>query len=557
MIVYLILGSLTFFVLFVIGYYVALIIGKITNHKDDKIGFDETFFLGFLSLSAITGFLSIIIPIGTMVFCLVGLMTFLLFLIRYKEIFSDINATVKKVSLLNKPELIVLCFLIFFVLTAAVSTITLGDTQTYHAQNIQWIKKYSVVPGLGNLHGRLAFNSMFFVVSSLFTFQIKDILIFPLNGVCYIVLIIKLFALYKKEFKSGTKWKAAFYIITLLMSLLIMMPDLNSPSPDIICGTLIVYLFILIMDQSGKERSLNLTQIILLNLLIFSCITFKISSIFLTVTLFLFLDKEVIKRSLIAFAIGILVISPFFIRNYYLSGYLLFPFPAIDIFNVDWKMPLEDVAGMKSLIQGWAKIWYTPYQEVQEMSIGEWILPWFRNLNFNGKLIIIITSFSIFTFIITILKKDFSLAKIQIILMINLVFWFTTAPDLRFALGFIFIGFSLTIACIFKLFEYSSFSRILNYLRLGLICLLFIVAGRRIMFPVNTIKNPSLWILPSPFGTGETKVYYSNFQYRVAVPENACFNVEIPCTNYPLTNVILRGHNLQSGFKVINGNNKH
>ena len=46
---------------------------------------------------------------------------------------------------------------------------------------IQWIRKYAVVPELGNIHGRLALNSMFLVISGLFTFQKKDVLIFPLN----------------------------------------------------------------------------------------------------------------------------------------------------------------------------------------------------------------------------------------------------------------------------------------------------------------------------------------------------------------------------------------
>src|SRR5665811_349171 len=111
-------------------------------------------------------------------------------------------------------------FLVVFVLTAVVQNITWLDTQSYHAQNIQWIRKYAVVPGLGNVHDRFAFNSMFFVISALFTFQIKDILIFPLNGICYIILIIRLFILYKKESDQGITWKAVFYILILLISLL-------------------------------------------------------------------------------------------------------------------------------------------------------------------------------------------------------------------------------------------------------------------------------------------------------------------------------------------------
>ena len=81
--------------------------------------------------------------------------------------------------------------LFLFLLSAVVNKISVYDTGLYHAQYIKWIRNYPVVPGLGNLHGRFAFNSMFLVLSGLLTYKIKDILIFPLNGICYLVLAIK------------------------------------------------------------------------------------------------------------------------------------------------------------------------------------------------------------------------------------------------------------------------------------------------------------------------------------------------------------------------------
>lgn len=41
------------------------------------------------------------------------------------------------------------------------------DTSLYHAQAIQWIEKYGVVCGLGNLHNRLAYNSAFMCIQAL------------------------------------------------------------------------------------------------------------------------------------------------------------------------------------------------------------------------------------------------------------------------------------------------------------------------------------------------------------------------------------------------------
>ncbi len=554
MILVLLIWIFTSFVFFVLGFSVVKAINRITGEKENgsTISLDEFFFIGFLTISSVTGILSIFIPVGSSLLFIAGLLTLILFVINFREMQINLKEAIRSVSLFSRLDLLILVILIIFILIAVVQKITLGDTESYHAQSIQWIRKYAVVPGLGNIHGRLAFNSMFFVISGLFTFQIKEILIFPLNGICYVFLIIKLYTLYKKENNPGTRWKAVFYILALLISLFIMIPDLNSPSPDIICGILIIYTFILIMKLAEKGRQLNFIQIILLILLVFSCITFKVSSFFL-ITAILFLSKrQTFKRSLIAvMIIGILVISSFIIRNYYLSGYIIYPYAGIDIFNVDWKIPSDNVNAMKLEIESWSKIWIIPYPEVVKMKIPEWILPWFKLLNLNNKMLVTINFLSLITFIVMLLKKDFFLAKIQLIVLINLAFWFLLAPDPRFAYGFIFVGFSLTFAYLIKLLEYSTWSGMLKYIKFGLTIFLFLIVWRRIQIPADTIINPSLLVISAPFGTVETNNYNSGFNYRVPVPEGGCFNVEIPCVPYPLKNIVLRGNTLQDGFRVV------
>jgi hypothetical protein len=552
MILILLLWSLILFIFYVVGFSIVILISKITRQFEvnKTVGFDESFFIGFLTISSLAGLLSIFIPIGSFVLISVCIIALFLFLINRKQIQINVKLAVKRISILNKPELFLLAFIVLFILTAVVNKITLGDTESYHAQSIQWIRNYAVVPGLGNIHGRLAFNSMFFVISGLFTFQIKEILIFPLNGISYIVLIIKLISLYKKEYVPGNRWKAVFYLLILLISLLIFISDLNSPSPDIICAILIIYSFTFIINLSEEAGQLNFVQIMLLNMVVFSCVTFKISSLFLVSIIILSLNKNVFNRGLITTLIGILVISPFIVRNYFLSGYVIYPFPSIDIFNVDWKIPIESVKAMKLEIEVWAKIWNTPYTEVIKLKISDWILPWFKLLSFNDKLILSINLFSVVTFIIMLFKKDFYLAKIQLVIFINLAFWFFLAPDPRFAYGFLFVGFSFTFAYLIKLFEYSNYSGMLKYINICLACFLFLIVCRRIMFPIDTLRNPSLWIISSPFGTVDTKDYYSGFHYRVPVPEGGCYNVEIPCVPFPLSNIVMRGEDLQDGFKV-------
>jgi hypothetical protein len=552
MLIVLFLWLLAFVISFVVGFSVVKLLLRF-GMKDVIIGVlgpDELFFFGLLSLSFVAGLLSIFIPIGTKVLSGVIILTVLLFFINFRELKSLAKEALSKVSRFRKTELWILGFILFFIIAAVAHKITLGDTESYHAQCVQWIRKYAVVPGLGNIHGRFAFNSMFFVISGLFTFQIKDILVFPLNGICYIVLIIKLSVLYSEENKSGTKWKAVFYALTILISLVILIPWLNSPSPDVICSILIMYTFLLFIAISERNNSANRFHIILLNLLVFTCIGYKLSSAFLVLTLFFFLKTDFIKRSLISIITGILIISPFVIRNYYLSGYLIYPFPGIDIFNVDWKIPLDEVRFMNTEIGSWAKISTLPSLEVAGMRFWEWIIPWFSSLSIFNKLLVSVNLFSVFSFLIMLFKKDFNLAIIQFIIIVNLLLWLNSAPDPRFAYGFLFPGFSLTIAYLIKQVEMISDFRVYNFMNIGLLCFLAIIAERRISLPIGTITNPSSWIVPAPFGTVETKEYFSGFHYRVPVPEGGCYNVEIPCTPYPLSNIVLRGKGLQDGFKV-------
>ncbi|MBA7575187.1 hypothetical protein ES708_17008 [subsurface metagenome] len=59
-----------------------------------------------------------------------------------------------------------------------------------------------------------------------------------------------------------------------------------------------------------------------------------------------------------------------------------------------------------------------------------------------------------------------------------------------------------------------------------------------------------MWVISDPYETIDTKEYYTDFIYRVPVSETSCFNADIPCTPYPLENVVLRGKELKEGFKV-------
>jgi hypothetical protein len=547
MLTVLLLWLLVFFIFYTIGFSVKRLINAIYGEENEDTSPDVVFFIGFLTLSALTGILSIFIPVGSMVLNCCIILTLALFWLSKKEIIMSLKRHSNVISGLSRWDLAFVIFLLIFILTAVAQKITLVDSALYHVQSIQWARKYAVIPGLGNIHSRLAYNSLFLVISGLFTFQIKDIMIFPLNGICYLVLSLKLFSLYKHENKPGTRWKAVFYILLLLISLLIVIPDLNSPAADIICDTLIIYAFILIMRMEKKDNQLTISQVILLNAVIFSCVSFKISSLFLVTSLLFLYNKKFLQRVSLTAIIGLLILSSFIIRNYYLSGYLIYPFPSLDLFNVDWKIPLGRVLSEKLEIESWAKISTLPTSEVIHLRISEWIWPWFQPMNFMKKLVITGNLLSVFSIVFMILRKDYFFLKIQLIILLNLLFWFLSAPDPRFSMGFLFVGFSLNIAYIIGLVESE---KVYRYVRIGLAGFLIMIFCRRIMFPVETLTKPARWVSPPAFGTSLTNEYFTDFHYRVPVEGDKCYNVEIPCVPYQLDDVMLRGKDISDGFKI-------
>jgi uncharacterized membrane protein len=190
MLVILIIWILILTGLSVIGFSIIKATRLITgiSNAEESPGLDQYFFLGFLSVAAITGILSVFIPIGVEALYSVSLLILMLFFINIKDIKKYVNERVIRKIQLTRSEIVILSIMLIFILTATANKITLYDSGLYHIQSIKWIRSYPVVPGLGNIHARFALNSMFFVVSGFFTFPLKGSLIFPLNGLCFVVL---------------------------------------------------------------------------------------------------------------------------------------------------------------------------------------------------------------------------------------------------------------------------------------------------------------------------------------------------------------------------------
>lgn len=511
------------------------------------------YFTGFSILSILTFYLSISISINQfLIFAYFSFST--MGLVFFRKKLMNYLSFVKKLTIIDT---LAIAFISIFIVSISNIGIFNYDSGLYHIQSIKWIREYPVVYGLGNLHSRFAYNSMFFPISSIFSineiFGGREILLYPLNTISFVVFLIWQYFNLKSEIADKNPKGIAFISTVVFLCLYFFAKQTSSPSPDIICAIIIITVFQLAAIPKRQVNHLS----VLVTTLIFVCIACKLSSALLCLLLLLFIRRERWVKDLLQMSIlGTIVMLPFFIRNYYLSGYLLYPFSSgIDLFHVDWKIPMNLVIYEESRIESWAKIPFKHYSEVLDLSLREWVPDWFQRQFFLVKLILcIILSTPLFSLALLIKKRYFDF-KITIILSLNLLFWFVKSPDPRFAFGFLFF---LTAYILYLAIDLIR----IKILHFFIFLIPLLTSKNIIMLSHETLVqhyyNPNLFINPKGFTLSveqmqvEKKV--GTFEFYQPVSDDRCFNSKLPCTPYPDDNLVLRGQNIQQGFRFKKSN---
>jgi len=260
------------------------------------------------------------------------------------------------------------------------------DTGLYHAQAIRWIESFRVVPGLGNLMFRLAINSAWMLPSALFSFSFTGIQSFHvLNGFFYILSIAffleKSARLLRREFTLSN----LVSLMLIYFSYRLLPQQLSSPGTDVPVYLLACIIFLLSLEkiESGAVDHMDL-KLILIWVFSVIAIIVKLSAMPLLLlplyfTLRLFLSTRNRGVILILLAISSVMVIPWLIRGVITSGYLAFPISAVDLFNVDWKIPIAYVRQNSEWITSWARAKSYDTQDILAMSFTQWVPLWWRD----------------------------------------------------------------------------------------------------------------------------------------------------------------------------------
>jgi hypothetical protein len=335
------------------------------------------------------------------------------------------------------------------------------DTDLYHTQAIRWIEEYGIVKGLGNLHNRLAYNSSFFCLQALYSLRfIAGKSLHSLNGFITLVMIMysftHLWVFCKRRIGISDLLKIAFFIYLFLPSTFISFP-FYAPGSDTLTLILVLYIAATWAEymEQGKSNILNYALCCLLSVW---AITVKLSAAMLIILAIypavILLKKKDRKTILYLIAAGCVIVTPFIIRNVIISGYLLYPYPKLDLFQVDWKMPASMVAYDSIEIMAWGRSMKSP--ELYHAPFSKWFSVWYSNLNlfyqvllWINAVIVLLVPVSLIQYLMRLIKHQKAEAEIavyegqKIVLILTctmgLLMWFCTAPLPRYGIVYLLL----------------------------------------------------------------------------------------------------------------------
>lgn len=537
---------------------ILILIWNKTTAKEDEFSLFDTFWIGLSAVGLLSTLLSLFLPLNVYVLA-AFLVTSILFWVLHRHklmktfslIINRLKGTYWTAKILILFSFIIICILSFLPPSMC------GDYDLYHLQSMIWAEKYSVVPGLGNLHSRFGFNSSFFLLTTIFSFHPDQLPFFyPLNGLFFIVFSVWLFTLIKKNdsiFKLVGILSIYFFFIHIFRFLF------SSTSNDILPNLLIVYVIISALLQKDKGKILSRGLAIVA--ISFFCITIKLSSaplVFLSVyILYMLWKKKEYKPLFFLTLLAIVIIVPWLARFVVLTGYLVYPFPSVDIFSFDWKVPIEIVKAEKEWITSWARLPYMDKNIVLNMPFNEWIFKWIKNQDSkNLSLCILILLSPLILFFIYRKKRQSAYAlMIWLTSFVGFIFCFNSAPDIRF-----FLGFALTCAFIpflicaqvfpfekyLKLFAITLFSAyLIKYAELEYHRAKIFISQNPIIYP-----NSYLYLECTEHIDKKYIKNKNNQLFEIFFSTSTCF----PSTPYYTPDLELRGNTFQEGFRVKQNN---
>ncbi|MDY5640226.1 MAG: hypothetical protein SPF36_03885 [Lachnospiraceae bacterium] len=460
--------SYVFITTYIIGYFTLSRAYRFYKHER-HIGIMSSVMAGLAITTAYAGFFSIFYKVG-IVANIVMILFCVLFVwldrAHYIDILSDINGGkfIGRIFGSGSTRIIkVIAFLIFFV--AALFFTTEGnffsDSGYYHEQSIRWIEEFGTVKGSVHILKRLAYNSCYFCQCALYS--MRDIFLQSLHclsGFYGILVMGYALAGFNKSIKTNAIRLAPFVYFILLCS------EITSPASDYPLVFSVFYVVIRWFELRDDNEE-HYSPYALLSLFVVFLISIKLTVgclILIVIKPAIAMIKEKrVKEIITSIMAGIIILLPYFIRNYIICGWLIYPFTKIDIFNPDWKLPMRHVQADADEIKVWGRGMGQIGGQVND-SIKVWLPHWWEYMSVPNRMIvasaiIVLSVYLVYrvcrfvTGVIRIYNRKTATNEkrlviidsidryiFEVALLFSLLYWFFESPLFRYGVCYIIVA---------------------------------------------------------------------------------------------------------------------
>lgn len=560
----------------------------------------QVFWVGFVVIIAISQLLSLIIPLNSIVL-IFWILTSLIGFPVFISIFRKRNPSdIERSRFVDWVKIIIFILFTILVVTYGINGVNTDswsdayDTNLYHFNIIRWMNDYAVVPGLGNLHCRLGYNSGFLVISALLdnlwwdgrTVWLTYSLFVVMACIQWLWIILfqshdiktrqRIFCLLTSGYliRLLTTMKPTLYFdnIALLLQLILMcellrgvpikpaVNDTTKPFNPNVISWLITLVTVSVAGFSVKP----IGAISLVFVLTFSAVYLIWCALQQQIC-----RAKILKTVIAVYAIAGLVLVGHLSRNAILTGWLLYPLPIVSL-NVDWAMPehqfgdsheeeLQSVRGYYNVIKAWSRLPGPQYRDALSKGTSYWFPQWekrvWRGIEPQLLYLGIVLILAHLVWIMNLYGENIQKFLWDVILIglsaTNLCFWFLSAPDLRYGNGLFWIWMGIGGS---MLLSKENISPVLTYIISSLI-VVYSLYTMHLNYGLNHLEIR--WQIGKATTQDTKKIVLNNNKdlpllLYVPTKGDLCGNSEIPCTPYPLNTLQMRKKNcLKTGFKYV------
>jgi len=435
------------------------------------------------------------------------------------------------------------------------------DTGLYHAQSIRWIEEYGVVPGLGNLHCRLAYNSGAFPLTALYGFAfLLPQSLHTAAGFLATILAARGLEVCR-VFRTGRVKISDFVRVALLFYLSVIYTEMMSPSSDYFAMLFLFYILLEWLELEEKQEK-SVVPYSLLCVMVVVTVTIKLSAAIMVLLVLkpaLQLIREKKYGQIVLFlSLGIGAAAPYLLRNILLSGWLVYPFPAIDLFSFDWKIPLGDVQYDAEEIRVYAKGIFDV--TLKDTPMTEWLPGWFGQLKGLEKLWILSSGASVITGVIITLwyglrriREVYGFLFLEMVLIAGYLFWQLGTPLVRYGYLYMIAFPFFTAGFLFVRWAGGVPDKTAGYFHRGfciLLVLFLFYKGGNLLRDMARYAGEPYYLWQRDYETGAYETYEMDGEIIYVPLESGQIGYDkFPSSPYVLDDVELRGEGLREGFR--------